>query len=70
MELVFAAIIVHVQRMVEQLDTDCSMDEMVNLCPELTRDEVFRAIDYLVRARELCVMRDGNGTYRVQGAGA
>ncbi|NGZ96007.1 MAG: hypothetical protein CV089_07730 [Nitrospira sp. WS110] len=66
MVLVFAAIIVRVHCALEQLGTDCSMEELANLCPELTRNQVIRAIDYLDRAGEIRVTRDGNGTYRVQ----
>ena len=66
MVLVFAAIIVRVHRAVEQLGIDCSMEEVVNLCPELTRNQVIRAIDYLGRAGEIRVTLDGKGTYRVQ----
>jgi uncharacterized protein (DUF433 family) len=66
MVLVFAAIIVRVHCALEQLGTDCSIEEVANLCPELTRNQVIRAIDYLDRAGEIRVTRDGNGTYRVQ----
>ncbi len=44
--MVLAAIIVRVHRALEQLGTDCSMAEVVTLCPELTRNQVFIAIDY------------------------
>lgn len=66
MVLIFAAIIVRVHRALEQLGTDCSMEEVANLCPELTRNQVIRAIDYLGRAGEIRVTRDGKGTYMVQ----
>lgn len=66
MVLVFAGIIVRVHRALEQLGTDCSIEEVADHCPELTRSQVFRAIDYLGRGGEVCVTRDGNGTYRVQ----
>ena len=39
------AIIVRVHRALEQLGTDCSMEELVNLCPELTWNQAFLAID-------------------------
>jgi hypothetical protein len=63
--MVLAAIIVYVQRTVEQLDSNCSLEEMVNLCPGLTQDHVFRAIEYLVRAGEVCVSLERDGTYWV-----
>ena len=66
MVLVFAAIIVRVHCALEQLGTDCSIEEVANFCPELTRNQVIRALDYLGRAGEIRVTRDGNETYRVQ----
>ena len=64
--MVFAAIIVRVHRALEQLGTDCSMEEVVNLCPELTWNQAFLAIDYLSRAGQVRVTLDGDRTYRVQ----
>ena len=66
MVLVFAGIIVRVHCALEQLGTDCSVEEVANFCPELTRNQVIRALDYLGRAREIHVTVDGNGTYRIQ----
>lgn len=64
--MVFAAITVRVHRALEQLGTDCSMDELVNLCPELTWNQVFLAIDYLSRCGQVRVTLDGDMAYRVQ----
>ena len=64
--MVFAGIIVRVHHALEQLGTDCSMEELVTLCPELTWNQVFLAIDYLSRAGEIRVTLDGDRTYRVQ----
>jgi hypothetical protein len=64
--MVFAAIIVRVQTVLDQLNTDCSMEEVVTLCPELTWNQVFLAIDYLSRAGQVRVTLDGDRTYRVQ----
>ena len=64
--MVLAAIIVHVHRVLERLGTDCSMEEVVNLCPELTWNQVFLAIDYLSRVGQVRVTRDGDRTYRVK----
>jgi len=64
--MVLAAIIVRVQRVLEQLGTDCSIEEVMPLCPELTWNQVFIAIDYLSRAGEVRVTLDGDRTYRVQ----
>ena len=64
--MVLAAIIVRVQRALEQVGTDCSMEEVMTLCPELTWNQVFIAIDYLSRAGQVRVTLDGERTYRVQ----
>jgi len=64
--MVLAAIIVRVHRVLEQVGTDCSMEEVMTLCPELTWNQVFIAIDYLSRAGEVRVTLDGDRTYRVQ----
>lgn len=49
----------------EELGTDCSMEEIVGLCPELTWNQVFLAIDYLSRTGQIRVTRDSGRTYRV-----
>ncbi len=64
--MVLAAIIVRVQRVLEQLGTDCSIEEVMTLCPELTWNQVFLVIDDLSRAGQVRVTRDGDGTDRVQ----
>lgn len=64
--MVLAAIIVRVHRALEELDTECSMEEVMTLCPELTWDQAFIAIDYLSRAGQVRVTVDGDRTYRVQ----
>ena len=64
--MIFAAIIVRVQSVLEQICTECSMEEVMTLCPELTWNQVFLAIDYLSRAGQVRVTLDGDRTYRVQ----
>jgi hypothetical protein len=64
--MIFAAIIVRVHRALEQLGSDCSMEELVDLCPELTWNQAFLAIDYLSRSGQVRVTVDGDRTYRVQ----
>jgi hypothetical protein len=64
--MIFAAIIVRVHRALEQLGSDCSMEELVDLCPELTWNQAFLAIDYLSRSGQIHVTLDGDRTYRVQ----
>lgn len=49
----------------EELGTDCPMEEIVGLCPELTWNQVFLAIDYLSRTGQIRVTRDSGRTYRV-----
>ena len=61
-----ATIIVRVQTVLKQLGTDCSLEEVMTLCPELTWNQVFLAIDYLSREGLVRVMLDGDRTYRVQ----
>lgn len=60
-----SAIIVRVHKALEQLGTDCAMEEVVGLCPELTWNQVFLAIDYLSRTGQIRIMRDADRTYRV-----
>jgi hypothetical protein len=55
-----------VQSALERLGSDCPMEEVVALCPELTWNQVFLAIDYLSRTGRICVTVDPGRTYRVQ----
>ena len=55
-----------VQSALESLGSDCPMEEVVGLCPELTWNQVFLAIDYLSRTGQVCVTIDPGRTYRVQ----
>ena len=41
------------------------MEEVASLCPDLTWNQVFLAIDYLSRTGQVCVMMDSEKTYRV-----
>ena len=68
--MVFAAIIVRVHGALEQLGTECSLEDVVTLCPELTWNQVFLAIDYLSRSGQVQVRLDGDRTYRVQASRA
>jgi hypothetical protein len=61
-----SAIIARVHGALEQLGTDCSMEDIPALCPELTWNQVFLAIDYLSRTGQVCVTRDPDRTYRVR----
>jgi len=64
--MAIAAIIARVHSALDQLGTDCSMEEVVNLCPELTWNQVFLAIDDLSRSGQIRFTLDGDRTYRVQ----
>jgi hypothetical protein len=50
----------------QNLGRDCPLEETVALCPNLTWNQVFLAIDYLSRSGQICVMQDPTRTYRVQ----
>lgn len=58
--------IARVRLALEQLGTDCAIEEVVGLCPELTWNQVFLAIDYLSRTGQVRISLDPNRTYRVQ----
>lgn len=64
--MLLAGIIVRVQSVLDQLGTTCTMEELVNLCPELTWNQAFLAIDYLSREGQVCVMLDVDRGYRVR----
>jgi hypothetical protein len=61
-----AAIADRVQGALENLGADCPMEEVVGLCPELTWNQVFLAIDYLSRTGQIRVTLDAGKTYRVE----
>ena len=61
-----AAMYQQVHQALENLGTDCSMEEVASLCPDLTWNQVFLAIDYLSRTGRVRVMVDSGRTYRVQ----
>lgn len=61
-----SAIITRVHDALEQLSTDCSMEDVPGLCPELTWNQVFLAIDYLSRTGQVRVTLDPDRTYRVR----
>ena len=65
-----SATIARVYEALEQLGTDCALEEVTGLCPELTWNQVFLAIDYLSRTGQVRVTRDPDRTYRVQASRA
>ncbi len=50
----------------EQLGTECPLEEIVDLCPDVTWNQVFLAIDHLSRTGQVRVRLDTNRTYWVQ----
>ncbi|MBH0189986.1 MAG: hypothetical protein HP493_14400 [Nitrospira sp.] len=64
--MAIAAIVARVHHAFDQLGTDCSMEEVVHLCPELSWNQVFLAIDDLSRSGLIRLMLDGDRAYRVQ----
>lgn len=56
----------HVQSALENLGSECPLEEVVGLCPELTWNQVFLAIDYLSRTGRIRVTLDPGRTYRVR----
>jgi hypothetical protein len=61
-----ALLVDRVRTTLEHLGTDSSLDEVMELCPELTWNQVFLAIDDLSRAGKVRVTVDADRTYRVQ----
>lgn len=61
-----SAIIDHVYGALEEFGTTCSMEEVVGLCPDLTWNQVYLAIDYLNKTGKVTVTLDPDRTYRVQ----
>ncbi len=55
-----------VRNALEQLDADCALKEVVDLCPELNWCQIFLAIDHLSQEGQVQVMLDAGGTYTVR----
>jgi hypothetical protein len=55
-----------VYQALEQRGTDCPLEEVGALCPHLTWNEVFLAIDYLSRNGQVRMTADYGRTYRVE----
>jgi hypothetical protein len=60
------AIAVRVQEALEDLGTDYPMEDVVRLCPGLTWNQVFLAIDHLSRTGLIRVTLDSTRNYRVR----
>jgi hypothetical protein len=57
-----------VQSALERLGSECPLEEVVGLCPELTWNQVFLAVDYLSRTGQIRVTMEPGRTYRVRAA--
>jgi hypothetical protein len=64
--MAISAIIDRVHDALEQLGTDCPMEDVTALCPDLTWNQVFLAVDYLSRSGQIRVTLDAGNTYRVE----
>ena len=61
-----SAMIDRVYDALEQFGTTCSMEEVVGLCPDLTWNQVYLAIDYLNKTGKVSVALDPDRTYTVK----
>lgn len=61
-----SAIIDRVYGALEKFGTTCSMEEVVGLCPDLTWNQVYLAIDYLNKTGKVSVTLDPDRTYTVR----
>ena len=61
-----AAIIDDVRRRLEANGPACSMDEVVDLCPDLTWNQVFLAVNHLSRTSQVQLVLDRACRYWVK----
>lgn len=47
----------------QQQGLRCPLEDVARLCPDLTDDQVFLAIDCLTRNGQVCLTLNANGTY-------
>ncbi len=55
-----------VKTTLEQAGRDCPLEAVMDLCPDLTWNQMFLAIDDLSRRGEVRVTMEADRTYRVQ----
>ena len=55
-----------VRERLEQRGTACPLEEVMELCPQLTWNQVFLAIDHLSRTGQVRVTMDVGKTYTVE----
>jgi hypothetical protein len=61
-----SAIIDRVYGALQKFGTSCSMEEVVGLCPDLTWNQVYLAVDYLSKTGKVAVTLDPDRTYTVK----
>ena len=61
-----ATIIDRVRGALGQIGSNYPLEEVTGLCPELTWNQMFLAIDYLSRTGQIRVTVDPGRTYRVE----
>lgn len=61
-----AGIVDRVRSLLEELGTACSMDDVTQLCLDLTWNQVFLAIDFLSRTGQADVTSDPRRVYWVR----
>jgi imidazoleglycerol phosphate synthase glutamine amidotransferase subunit HisH len=55
-----------IQTALEELGTECPLEEVMNLCPEITWNQLFLTIDHLSRTGQVRIRLDADRTYWVQ----
>lgn len=55
-----------IQTTLEQLGTACPLEEVMNLCPDMTWNQLFLAVDHLSRTGQVRLRLDADRTYWVQ----
>jgi hypothetical protein len=61
-----AGIVDRVRSVLEERDTACSLDDVTQLCPDLTWNQVFLAVDFLSRTGQADVTLDTRRVYWVR----
>jgi hypothetical protein len=61
-----AGIVNRVRSVLEDRGTACSSDDVTQLCPDLTWNQVFLAIDFLSRTGQADIILDPKRVYWVQ----
>ncbi len=60
------AVVEQVQRALQMRGHECLIEEVMDLCPDLTWNQVFLAVDHLSRTGQIQVKIDSTRSYRVK----